>query len=551
MRKYTLTILDVTGIQSYIFGSNRLPENIGASQLVHEATTIWIRDCLPVGQHNLGADAEVTLDAQRTLEQDATLEAEVILRGGGNVLILFRSLDQAREAVRKLTQRLLEQAPGLELAVAHHEFDWDHKEIGGSKGVHKHLYQALNERKQQRTRSASLLGLGVTLECRSTGFPAVQMTKSKGADDPARPVSAEIYAKLRKPLQDAAYKRLKHLLPQVEAENYQLTRDFGNLGGTEGDVNYIAVVHADGNGMGQRFKNVTEAYISVDQNRACLNALRTLSEAVDQAGRLAIQGMIDHMVAAFKLALPDSSLATFLNGLPRDPETKRQILPFRPIVYGGDDVTFVCDGRLGLALAAAYLEAWEHVTANDATLVQAYACAGVAVVKTHYPFVRAYELAGDLCDKAKQAVRKSNHLMSALDWHFAMSGIGGTLDQIRHREYRSVEGNSMHLRPVSLKLGQLGPSWYGWSAFDQVVRAFQRDPLWRERRNKVKQLREVLREGPELVGRFRRESNLSDLPMLSNESNELQTKGWDGPFCGYFDAIEALDFYLPLDKEAK
>jgi hypothetical protein len=25
-------------------------------------------------------------------------------------------------------------------------------------------------------------------------------------------------------------------------------------------------------------------------------------------------------------------------------------LPFRPLVYGGDDVTFVCDGRLGLVL---------------------------------------------------------------------------------------------------------------------------------------------------------------------------------------------------------
>jgi hypothetical protein len=30
MRKITVTVLDTTGIQPYIFGSNRLRENIGA-----------------------------------------------------------------------------------------------------------------------------------------------------------------------------------------------------------------------------------------------------------------------------------------------------------------------------------------------------------------------------------------------------------------------------------------------------------------------------------------------------------------------------------------
>lgn len=39
--------------------------------------------------------------------------------------------------------------------------------------------------------------------------------------------------------------------------------------------------------------------------------------------------------------------------------------------------------------------------------------AGVAIVKTHYPFARAYELSEALCKSAKRLSRD----VSTLDWH--------------------------------------------------------------------------------------------------------------------------------------
>jgi len=41
MPTYTLTFLDTVGIQNYVFGSNVLRENIGASELVRRATRLW------------------------------------------------------------------------------------------------------------------------------------------------------------------------------------------------------------------------------------------------------------------------------------------------------------------------------------------------------------------------------------------------------------------------------------------------------------------------------------------------------------------------------
>jgi len=369
------------------------------------------------------------------------------------------------------------------------------------------------------------------------------------AGNPERPVSAEIRAKLSDALQQAADERLTAMLPAVKQAGYSFRRDFDGVGGTADESGYIAVVHADGNGMGQRFKNLVDSYTSADQNRACLLELRQLSAAVDEAGKAAFAATVDRMMLAFKSSAASSELKGFLQGLRRDPQTESVVLPFRPIVYGGDDVTFVCDGRLGLALAHLYLEAWERVTAADATIGSAHACAGVAVVKTHYPFVRAYELSEALCGNAKQAVRRAGSSASALDWHFAMSGIGGTLAQIREREY-CVADRSLHLRPVALQAGHIGPSWYGWDAFDRVTRSFQQGQPWRDQRSKVKQLREVLRDGGDKVAQFRLTVDLSKLPCLDSTRPHLQEKGWDGTQCGYFDAIEALDFYLPLPKEA-
>lgn len=536
MPQYTLTVLDVTGIQDYIFGSNRVPENIGASELVHQATHTWIRESLPDGCHNLNDDD--TLNASRRLEEDNTLEVEVVLRGGGNVLILFRSAAIAKASVGKLTRRLLTDAPGLEIAAAHHSFEWS-TPIGGQNGAHHELYKALNRVKQQRCRSAPLLGMGVTVECRATGMSAVDY------DEKNRPVSAAVKAKIGSQPQAAVDERFDKLFGNITT-GYTFRKDFDALGRSAGEMSYIAVVHADGNGMGKRFKAIIDQYPHAVQNRDCLEALRNLSEAVDRAGKTALCATVGRMLERFK-----EQNQALLHGL-RDRSNNISI-PFRPIVYGGDDVTFVCDGRLGLSLAAIYLEEWERATAADVIVGKAYACAGIAVVKSHYPFVRAYNLAEDLCKGAKQSVRtaqRSNPSIgdaSALDWHFAVSGIAGSIAEIRDREYTLANGN-LTTRPLTLTAPILTPTWYTWAMLDRVIREFQDGKDWRERRNKVKELREVLRQGGTAVQQFRHAFSLPNLPMIDASHSDLQTQGWVGNYCGYFDAIEALDFYLPLTE---
>jgi hypothetical protein len=557
MPQYTLTIIDTTGVQGYIFGSNRLRENIGASQLVEMATHEFLEQSLEAAnlRHN-------RISGQENKQLGEELDVEVVLQDGGNAVLLSKDLSKdqatAKAVVRELSRLLLKQAAGLEIVVAHHSFDWETQAIGGKHGAYNELLDKLNRVKQQRRPSTPLLGQGVTLECRSTGMPAVAFHRYGQNDIHA--VSADVLAKVSDNIANTARARLNGMFENV-TQGYEFRSDFDELGGTEDESRYIAVVHADGNGIGKRFEQVIEKYDQPDAgNRTCLVELKNLSEAVAKAGRTALQQTVKRLVETFK-NLPDGisddtrrAWLAFIQGLPHNKD--KPILPFRPIVFGGDDVTFVCDGRLGLPLAAIYLHEWEQASRNLPHGGQAYACAGIAVVKTHYPFARAYHLCEGLCKHAKSAVKNVAVPASALDWHFALSGIFGSITQIREREYQVAHG-ALNMRPLLLSKDAFTPRWRAWPNFKRLIGVFAGDVKIDQRgrpdvhghiyanRNKVKGLREALRRGD--TENFCHAYKLGKLPELDASNDTLQRTGWMDYYCGYFDAIEALDFFLPLE----
>jgi hypothetical protein len=238
----------------------------------------------------------------------------------------------------------------------------------------------------------------------------------------------------------------------------------------------------------------------------------------------------------------------FVFDLSQDKKSKKRFLPFRPLVYGGDDVTFVCDGRLGLALAVYYLQQFEKESTNLPG-GPAYACAGVAIVKTHYPFARAYNLAEDLCRSAKRFVREQKEAGkgdgSAIDWHIAASGRGDSISAIREREYKTHNDDLLSLRP--LLCTRQDDSLRTWWVVEQAAWQLKYTNSWRERRNKVMALRETLRQGRENVAQFLTRYGLAQLPELdTDQPGESRKNGFHNGRCLYFDAIEALDIFLPL-----
>jgi len=554
MTNRTCLLLEVSGIQSYIFGSNQLAQNIGASEIVALSTTKWVVEQLDklgsIIHNGEWADKNDALGPVVHYKEGTAFDVEIVYAGGGNTLLLFNDEETALTFTKQYTKIVLEKAPNLNLAAVHHTFDWQTASF--VEELNK-LRQQMGKRKQSRRISTPLLGLSVTAECVYTGLPAIGYDDNpqivgipaakkvkQFANYQPRLISSEVAAKLR--FEDEARERLHEVLPQVRRDiSFGFAYDFDELG-EFGESSYIAVVHADGNKMGERFKKLADAYAQPEQNEGYVQALRNLSTGVRKNATEALQETVDYLIASL---VPFNSEGKF-GGVVNIPRTRNgdELLPFRPIVFGGDDVTFVCDGRLGLDLAAKYLEAFSGKPLNDEPV---FARAGVAVIKTHYPFSRAYQLAEDLAASAKKKIKDyqepENESATVMDWHFATTGMMFDLAEIRDREYQSMNQHSLLMRPVVL--ADSDEQWRTWKTFNKVMEEFQQDE-WMDRRNKVLALRQALRQEKSAVELFLHNYQVT-LPGIKGKAG-MKGSGWQNNECGYYDAIEAIDFFVSLKR---
>lgn len=527
MSKLTITFLKTSRIQNYIFNSNRLQENIGASEIVARATTLWAFEALEqagILKHNIlnGSNFNWIIDQDQHIEKDPTLQAEVVQAAGGNIIILFRDKEVSRKFTRILTLRILKDAPGLMVRAIHK----DDFEFGQG------LYQAITDLREDlqtyklsRRTSMPLLGLGVTAICDSTGLPAQSTLQGKVRiqedlisiglpEEQVSFISSE--AAKKRGWSKYAKKRLDSILNNA-AGGFDFPSNLEKLGRKKGEESYIAVIHADGNRMGAHIQKIGE---ESKDDREYIERFRKFSAQINEISKSALESVVGLVVQAVR----NKDIPVF-----------EKYLPFRPLVFGGDDVTFVCNGLIGVSLAVAYLEAFEH-EADRRELPYLHVSAGISIVKLHYPFARAYKLAEELTASAKSLNRDINTDQSALDWHFAQSGLSGSLKTIRQRKY-TVPAGRLHVRPLSLK-GD--PSW---QTVKSIIAAFKND-YWKDKHNKVVGLREVLRKGPDHVQKYLLDYDPDQLPIV--EGVGVSKSGWQDGKCYYFDAIELFDHYVSL-----
>jgi hypothetical protein len=300
------------------------------------------------------------------------------------------------------------------------------------------------------------------------------------------------------------------------------TTDLEKLG-----CDWLAIVHADGNGLGQVFLKFDHK-ANTTGNRDYIEKLRAFSLALDECTE-----------KAFCQAL------TVLR-------PRRGIIPIVPLVLGGDDLTVVCDGRQALQFTKKFIDCFEQETREHQHIKPIMqngvtSCAGVAIVKPHFPFFAGYQLAEELLKSAKKLKP-----LSAIDYHILYDASGPDLDRIR--DELTVDGGQTRLvgRPyaVTAEKGPVNRHWSDLQRRIEAVRARDDDDRRCLPNSMLHELREGLFLGRaaadarlKLVLERYRQSGLDRLLGDTSSGGSLFWQDTDGHRTALLDAIDTAEFW--------
>lgn len=512
-----LTGIDVSGVQRFIFSSNRLRDVVTGSYLVHWSTA------------SDGALKGLVSDAQ------------ILLAAGGNAILEFCDVDDAKVFTAQYTRLIHDNVPGLEVMMHHQLF-----EDGYLAEAIILLQKKLAQKKTSYQPSVPLQGLSVMASCSETGLPAV--------DDKTTGIKTLLSRNVlrRRECEKKANARWNEYLKDPD---FGFPLELEQLGRTIDDTSMMGIVHIDGNGVGKLIKKWLEDQAD---NRVEDDLVRKeykeWSVAIDKLGADSLQSVVDRLCQSVNKCVKDGSVIgkpERLGFALKDAATEaRYMLPIRPILLGGDDLTFVCDGRIALDLAETALSIFEGEKSKIEHLgTPIRASAGVAIVRIRFPIVRAYQLAEKLCRSAKTKAKEGGENRCAIDWHIGIARPGQTLSDIRRRQYHSG-GYDLTCRPYCLGVGK-GDDQVSWRWLRQMLLDDEscglRGAQWSKRRNKAKALAELALDGPAGV-----KSALQAWQVVNNKlvfPNQLGDNGFiDNSRTPLLDAVELLDLHLVLEK---
>ncbi len=391
-KKQWLFVASAKGLQSYVFRSDPLMEMIGASELIerlpreNKASILESPPC-----EKKTSILKCALDEFAPAAEDY----QVLTDASGTLRVLFGSKETAMRLARLWPVLAGQFAPGLEIAITVDE-------------VADNLGEAIERAEYQINVNRNLLSADFpeagpwVARNRRTGLPASRLVESLSSEDRGKrkePVDGESKRK-REAAEWAQSTLLRKVVPdgfELLLRNNPASRDVWPSDLTKlatSDNAYIAIIHADANGLGAAMMQCVEHL----KAKTSKNAARDYSElcaAIEKSTQAAARKAMTPLLKQAKMELNPG---------------RKAIVPVRPLVCAGEDFTCVIRAKYAVRFAHDFLCALEVETKNEFAglsepihgLEKLTGCAGIVFFKSHYPFARAYAMAESLCGFAKK-----------------------------------------------------------------------------------------------------------------------------------------------------
>ena len=392
----------VQGIQDFIFKTNELKHIVGASELVEQICT----------------------KAFEEFEENDKKEktGESVVRAAGNIKFIFDKEEYCKKAVREFPKKVMTMAPGITISQAVVAYDGDF-----GKAIDN--IEALLKAQRNKPAHSITTGLIGIKRANNTGLPVVNIKEEDN----------KVIYKDESTIQKECYQDVKGLCKNSFGEDALLTKNVAyNISDITDKNDWIAIIHADGNGLGKVVQTVGKKQ----------DIYKTFSIELDIATKEAARKAYKAIECKF---------------------IDKEIIPIRPVVLSGDDMTVIIRGDLALDYVNAFMNAFEektkerlkdilkdqHVFADDKDYLTA--CAGIAFIKSSYPFYYGYQLAEELCGQAKKDTKaiygaETNCLPpSCLMFHKVQDSFIVDYKDIVERELTAKDGLSFKAGPYYIQ----------------------------------------------------------------------------------------------------
>lgn len=371
--------LELKRVQTFIFEVPRLKAMLGANAVIgdtlrHELTRLlgdrgvpleWPAG-LALGTIDDPLNQRLSPGDDDRDDPPALYKRGILARDGGHFNAVFANEDAAAEFVREAEELLGARLPGV-------------------------LYET-NLARRAGPRESDILDLPVLQVCQETGAGLASHHASlhgqqrwfAGSVNDRLSWGDKFYAGGTKDIIGL----MRPVLYPDKARGWKDPDDLAQL--AAGD--YLALIHADGNGIGRRY-----------------NAWRAKYQGLPELAQEAHGEVFFHsMRVAVRRALTTALTETFTES-----GGKR---PYEVLMLGGDDLLLLCRADKALAFAERYCQELEGIELADGAPL--HVAMGVAIAKKSYPLHRLHELAESLASSAKRLYRAlgDDAKASVIDW---------------------------------------------------------------------------------------------------------------------------------------
>ena len=488
LEKAVLAMYDVRGIQDYVFKTNKVKEIIGGSIIIDDIILGGLKEYAKDKDSNLYLTNWKNDSADAFIKDGSNVLMQVMFIGGGNAYVLYRSGKLCKEVNRFLGKYVLEKTYSLNLAVA----------VVEKTSSYKNDYNAINvEMRRVKACMPSVAPIGAFPFMSADSITGYPISKYDGEY-----LCTESFLKTRASEKDEkGVKILDELVPK------------------KGDNSTLALVHMDGNSLGKRIMKVMSG---VEDYSNAIKIMRRLSSGIDDTFKNAFNLMTEKMN---KVINKDW---------------------YRKIVLAGDDITFICNGKMALRAVECFLKELNKQNAdfigNGEILT---ACAGIAYCNSHFPFSDAYLTAEACLNNAKDVAKGNGHSLNSgqiignfVDFQLCSNVNSADLDNYREKHY-VVDGESFIARPYYIDVEH--DKGLNKQNKDCTLKTFVEisDSLSDLPRNISKEIRSVIPLGDNEI-----EKEINFLLSRGYEFTDLKdNKGI------YYDALELLDLRLETSHE--